>query len=300
MIEVGPNFIARPYREVSVQRVDVPLEPSSIRAYLLGRPVYRRTSFLVLVKGEDRALVQVEKVSTVPLFSPVTDIRYLAGPEELVFIQDPNADTGNAGHLARAALASGAEGRVYVVEGRFQHVNFIVQPAPVVVRVVEVVPPEPPKLLEMARRVLDYDEDLPPVELRLVPIDLRRLAAGADADRYLFPCRCSGLELPVPVHFLDSCPPREEVWTLVGCERSRQIHEFFYGKDPSARVDMCPKVVDPPGNAPTLTKCCLIERGIETSGSRIVVPWGASLEEVRRALHGLVRADAVLPSATSA
>ena len=32
-------------------------------------------------------------------------------------------------------------------------------------RVLEVVPPEPPKLLEMARQVVDYDEDLPPVAL---------------------------------------------------------------------------------------------------------------------------------------
>jgi hypothetical protein len=44
--------------------------------------------------------------------------------------------------------------------------------------------------------------------------------------------------------------------------------------------------------APTLLKCCLIERGIESEGSRQVVPWGASLEEVRRALREL----AVAPS----
>lgn len=300
MIEVGPNFIARPYREVSVQRLDVPLDPASVRTYLVGRPVYRRTSFLVLVRGEERALVQVEKASTVPLFSPVRDVRYLAAPEDVVFVEDPEADTGNASHMARAALGSGAKGRVYVVQGRFQHVNFIVDPEPVRVRVVEVVPPEPPKLLEMARRVLDYDEELPPIELELVPIDLRKLATGAPADRYLFPCRCSGLELSVPVDFLDSCPPDEKAWTLVGCERSRQIHAFFYGRDPPARVEMCPKVVAPSGDGPTLTKCCLIERGIETSPFRVVVPWGANLEEVRRALHALVPRGDVLPSATIA
>lgn len=299
MIEVGPNFIARPYRGVSVQEVDVPLDPASLGAYLLGRPVYRRTSFLVLVRDGHRAVVQVEKASTDPLFSPVTDVRCLAGPEEVVFVEDPNVDTGNATRMAQAALSSVRKGRVYVIQGRFQHVNFIVEPAPLTVRVVEVLPPDPPKLLEMARRVLDYDEDLPPIELALVPIDLRHLAAQAGADRYLFPCRCSGLELPVPVHFLDTCPPREEAWTLVGCERSRQIHEAFYGKDPSARVEICPTVVDPAVDAPTLTKCCLIERGIEASGSRLVVPWGANLEEVRRALHALVRADAMLAPAAS-
>jgi hypothetical protein len=69
----------------------------------------------------------------------------------------------------------------------------------------------------MSRRVVDYDEDLPPIELELVPVDLRKLAAEAAADRYLFPCRCAGLELDAPVDFLDACPPDEQAWTLIGC-----------------------------------------------------------------------------------
>jgi hypothetical protein len=294
--QVGPNFICRPYRELSVQEVDVPLDPASVHRHLLGRPVYRRTSFMVLVHGGDRAVVQVGKASTEPLFTPVTEVRYLAGPGEVVFVRDPTVDTGNATQMAGAARASGRPGRIYVVEGMFQHVNFIVAPAPLRIRVVEVVPPEPPKLLEMARRVVDYDEDLPPIELELVPVDLRTLAAQATADRYLFPCRCAGLELDAPVDFLDACPPNEQAWTLVGCERSRQIHEAFYGEDPERRVDICPRAHDPPGDAPTLLKCCLLERGIEASDGRLVVPWGANLEEVRAALHELVRAAASSPA----
>jgi hypothetical protein len=291
MSEIGSNFVPRPYRGVSVQETPVPLDPSSVRGYLMGRPVYRRTSFMVLVRDGDRAVVQVEKASTEPLFTPVTDVRYLAGPDEVAFIEDPAVDTGNASQLASAALGSGQSGRhIYVVQGRFQHVNFIVDPEPLTVRVVEVVPPEPPKLLEMARQVLDYDEELPPVELELVPIDLRELAAVAGADRYLFPCRCTGLELDVPVDFLDACPPTQQAWTLVGCERSRQIHQAFYGQDPPRRVELCPRVLGHGDAAPTLLKCCLIERGIESEGSRQVVPWGASLEEVRRALRELAGA----------
>ena len=285
MTAVGRNFIARPYRGVSVQEAPVPLDRESLREHLMGRPVYRRTGFIVMVRGGDRAVVQVEKASTEPLFSPVTSVRYLAGPDEVVFLDDAGVDTGNATQMARAALGSGLPGRVYVVQGKFQHVNFIVEPAPVAIRVVEVIPPEPPKLWEMAHQVLDYDEELPPIALELVPIDLRKLAAEAGADRYLFPCRCAGLDLDVPVDFLDACPPAAGAWTLVGCERSRQIHEAFYGHDPARRVEICPKVVDAPGQALTLLKCCLIERGIESSGARLVVPWGANLEEVRRALH---------------
>ena len=132
-------------------------------------------------------------------------------------------------------------------------------------RVLEVIPPEPPKLLEMAQAVLDYDEDLPPIELSFDPIDLRELAAAHPAQHYLFPCRCSGLDAGARVDFLDAGPPEAAEWTLVGCERSRQIHVELYGREPSARVDFCPRaLVD--GDGPTLLKCCLAERGIERVG----------------------------------
>jgi hypothetical protein len=199
-------------------------------------------------------------------------LRVLARPDEVAFVVDPSVDTGNATQMARVARA-----RVTVVQGRFEHVNFIVEPAPLVIRVVEVVPPEPPKLLEMARAVLDYDEDLPPVELEFEPIDLR------DLDGDMYPCRCSGLE----GEFLDAGPP-EPAQTLVGCERSRQIHHALYGVEPARRIDFCPRAVASP-DGPTLMKCCLHERGIRREDATMVVPWGASLEEVREALRELCR-----------
>ena len=235
--------------------------------------------------GEQRALVQLEREDGDEILVGVRDARVLAGPEDVVFVVDAAVDTGNASQLARA---SDRDALVSVVEGRFQHVNFIFEPAPLRIRVVEVVPPHPPKLLDMARTVLDYDEDLPPLELDLVPIDLRELAAAHPAEHYLFPCRCAGLELGAPVDFLDAGPPVAADWTLVGCERSRQIHVALYGHEPHARVDFCPLLVEgEPGPELTLLKCCLRERGIERTGARMTVPWGASLDEVRSALRSL-------------
>ncbi len=285
MIEVGPNFIARPYRGVSVQESGA-LDEAALRAWLLGRRVYRRTEFIVASHGGEHALVQVERDAGDGVLVPVRDVRLLAGPGEIAFVRDPEADTGNASQMARAARGSGRSARVYVVQGKFEHVNFIVAPDPLRVRVLEVVPPEPPKLLEMAQAVLDFDEDLPPVELELEPIDLRALATAHPAEHYLFPCRCSGLDVGGRVDFLDAGPPQAAEWTLVGCERSRQIHAELYGREPHARLDFCPRAVAGPAG-PTLLKCCLSERGIERSGSRMIVPWGATLEEVRQALHAL-------------
>lgn len=281
MIEIGPNFIARPYRGVSVQ--DAPgLDEAALRRWLIGRRVYRRTEFVVAAREGRHAVVQVEHPVGDDILATVSDLRVIAAPDEVAFVVDPSVDTGNASQMARAARA-----RVTVVQGRFEHVNFIVDPAPVRVRVVEVVPPEPPKLLEMARSVVDYDEDLPPVELELEAIDMRDL--GGD----MYPCRCSGLD----GLFLDAGPAELGDWTLVGCERSRQIHVALYGAEPRERVDFCPRVVSAP-DGPTLMKCCLFERGVRREGAALVVPWGAALEEVREALHALTMAPAAAGAAT--
>jgi hypothetical protein len=41
----------------------------------------------------------------------------------------------------------------------------------------------------------------------------------------------------------------------------------------------------------TLTKCCLLERGVELEDGRATVPWGANLDEVRAALRWLTGVD---------
>lgn len=280
-----PNTRAHPYRGLSVQEVDFPLTERAILEHLDGREVYRRTDFLALRSAGDTALVAVVKASLDPLFSPVVAARVLSGPDETVWVESPETDVGNATALA-AAATPGA--RCSVVIGRFEHVNFIWEPAPIRVRVTEVVPPHPPKLLAQARQAVAYDEDLPPIELVLDAVDVHDLAAANPASSYLLPCRGSGTELGAPVAYLDTRPAERTDWLLIGCERSLQFHRHFYGDEPG-HVDLCPRArVEGDGGGPTLTKCCLIERGLEVDGDRAVVPWGANLDEVREGLRKLL------------
>lgn len=283
------NLVPQRYRSVSVATVDVPLTEADLREAFLGREAYRRTGFIVACRGQDAALVQVTKSSEEPLFSPIVDVRYLAGPEETAFVHEPEADTGIPTHLARVAGERAPGMRCVVVQGLYEHVSFILEPSPIAVRVVEVEPPRPAKLVDQVRRVLDVADDLPPVDLRANVIDLVELAATVPAERYLYPCRGSGAApAGAEVRYLDERPPLED-WVLVGCERSRDIHRWFYGSEPIS-VEMCPRELTEPSDDPTLTKCCMLEFGVEQEGSLTVVPWGATLDEVREGLRVLLRA----------
>jgi hypothetical protein len=230
----------------------------------------------------------VVKASDDPLFSPIVEVEVLAGPEDTALIHAPEVDTGVPTQLARVAAKRAPEARCVVVRGRYEHVNFVFDPAPMPLRVVEIFPPEPPKLVDQVDRVLDVAEDLPPVDVRPELFDLVQLARTRPSDRYLFPCRGSGVAPQgAEVRYLDERPARQE-WTLVGCARSREIHRAFYGDEPPS-VEICPRELarTREHSGPTLTKCCLLEEHVERDGLTIVVPWGASLEQVREAL-GLI------------
>jgi hypothetical protein len=292
-----PNLMARPYRGLSVQEVDVALTERDLLPFVLGREVYRRSDYLALRNGGETALVAVRRASDEPLFSPVVEARILAGPDEVVWVDSPDTDPSNATAMAKAALAHARpRARAYLVHGRYEHVNFIFEPAPVTIRVTEVVPPRPPKLFALAEQVVAYDEELPPVELVLDGVDFADLAAARPAGRYLLPCRGSGVEVPGAVSFLDTRPAERRDWVLIGCERSVQLHRHFYGDEP-VLVDFCPRRRVAGTREATLAKCCLLERGVEFEGRTAVVPWGANLDEIRAGLRWLTGVEPADPAA---
>ena len=281
------NLVPRRYRDVSVAELDRPLDPASLRQHLLGRDSYRRTRYIIARHGEQTAVVRVERATEEPLFSPITAVEVLALPHECVLLHLGEVDTAVPSQLAAAAVRHAPGVRCVVVHGRYEHLNLILDPRPLRITVVEVVPPEPPKLLDQCRRVLSVADDLPPIELVPHLVDLRELGAdGADARDRLLPCRGSGIVLEGrEVAFLDQHPARRD-WLLLGCERSREIHRWFYGSDADHR-DICPRRLA--AAAPVLTKCCLLEEHLEVAPGRVTVPWGASLELVRDGLREVAR-----------
>lgn len=364
MFELDPaatNVTASRYRQVSVATVDS-LDPDRLVAHFTGREAYFRTRFVV-ARCHDRpdqvALVELARDDSTDLFSPASAARVLAGAEECAYVRDDQADLGIASHLAAAAQRY-PSARCVVVEGRYSHVSFILNPDPIEVTLVDVVPPAPSKLADQVRRVLDSTEELPPVTVTEQIIDSRNLLAearrrspepggspqrtapsagaspsgrgqppesGGGPQQVLVPCRGGGVDIDdAAVSYLDQRPEQTGPWTLLGCERSRQIHDWFYDAAPTEVVDWCPRrFVGPAAKCPdtldsadrpaaadpaadtfdfadrppgpiaatgpgdlVLSRCCLLEEGVERRGGAVWVPWGATLAEVRRAVELLV------------
>lgn len=280
------NFVPLPYRRVAVREADFPLTLDALNEELLGREAYRRTEFIVLKRDGAFAIARIERASPDDLFSPITFVELFAPPEECVWVDDATIDTGNASELARSAREHGiTPEQTLIVHGKYEHVNFILHPEPIVIRVVDVIPPEPAKLWTMAQQVLAFADDLPALELRYEPIDLIELAKENPAPAYLFPCQASNIAVGAPFYFLDTRPVLRD-WTMIGCERSMQFHRHFYDREP-IQVDFCPRHRTTGDAALILTKCCLLETTLECQGNRAVVPWGANMRHVEQALRYL-------------
>ena len=300
----APNVMPARYRQVSVASVPS-LSPDDLVARFTGREAYRRTRFVVarLAGDPDRcALVELARDGSDDLFSPAVAARVLAPAEECVYVRDDGADPGVAFHLARVAERF-PDGSCVVVEGRYRHVSFLLNADPVRVTVVDVVPPAPSKLADQVARVLDSAEDLPPISVREWIVDSRSLVSEAGAELsegLIVPCRGGGIDIEgVAVSYLDERPSFAGS-TLLGCERSQQIHRWFYGEEAARTIDWCPRRLmdaERPGGAVAgaaglvLSRCCMLEEGLEQRGQTVMVPWGATLDEVRRALRLLAGSE---------
>lgn len=281
-----PNLVPSAYRGVAVTDVSCELDEASLAAHFLGLDAYRRTRFVVVRRGRGTAIVAVEKRPAAggedPLFAPITAVTLLVGPDDCAFVDRPDLDTAVPTALGRAALENAPGKRGVVVRGRYGHVNFIVDPVPLRLTVREVVPPHPPKLYDQTRRLLDVAEHLPPFDVVPEVVELTDLARSRPSDAYLLPCRGGGVTIEgVSTSYLDERPEHRS-WTLIGCERSQQIHQWFYGER-ADQVDICPRSAGPTTGA-VLTKCCLFEGEVVTEAAQVVVPWGASLAQISEAL----------------
>ncbi len=119
------NLMSRPYRGLSVQEVSFELTEPALLGWITGRNVYRRTEFILVRNAGAGALIALGARESTELFGPVTEARVLALSAEMVMVDSPATDVGNASAMAEVAGRHRRPGvTAYVVTGRYRHVNF--------------------------------------------------------------------------------------------------------------------------------------------------------------------------------
>ena len=288
------NVVPGAYRGVAVTTVG-PARSTTAPwpRYFLGREAYRRTRFIVVrnggAHGDRRGAEGVRRSRCSP---PITRCRLLVGPDDCAYLRGPRgrhrgpvrAGPRGRGRTPAASAASWSQ-------GRYGHVSFILDPAPAPdhgPRGGAALPGEAARPGAARARLA---EDLPPIEL--VPDVRRARRPGPDPARRQLPAavprRRRRRSTGASTDYLDERPERRD-WTLIGCERSQQIHEWFYGER-APQVDICPR--KRPGGTGAAADQVLParDRTSRSTDGRVVVPWGASLAQISEALTALIAAD---------
>jgi hypothetical protein len=280
------NLVPLPYSRVAVQHASFALDGAGMRGFLQDKQVWFETDYVVFRRGDDCAVARIDKTAPEGWFCRITGVEIVALPESTRWVDDPAVDPGNPSALADKARALGlGPSATLVVSGLYEHVCFIHRPRPVVIDVFDLAPPEPPRLYDMARRVLAYRSFVPTV-LQPHVQSMVELAQQVRGRTLLFPCGISQLKRTLEAYYLDERPERHD-WVLVGCERSRQIHRHFYGDDCQC-IELCPRRLFDPRGALALMRCCMVDKEVELAGRVALVPWGAELPLVEEALTMLL------------
>jgi hypothetical protein len=280
------NLVPLPYSRVAVQHVDFPLDERGLRSFLRGKETWFETDYVAFRRGDDCAVAEVHKMDGEDQFRRITDVGIVSLADETRWVDDVSVDTGNPSALAEKARALGVTAsETLVVNGLYEHVNFIHRPQPTIIEVFDLSPPEPPRLLDMARRVL-ANRDFPAVVLNPHIQSIPELVEPASHRPILFPCGISQLKATSTAFYLDERPARQD-WVLVGCERSRRIHQHVYGDDPP-RIELCPKRLFASDGGLALMRCCMVEKSFSLCGKVGIVPWGAELSVIEDALRALL------------
>jgi hypothetical protein len=271
-------------KDVSVRDVEFPLTPENIAKEIKGKKAYTRTSHIILRRGNEAAVVRVEKKAGPELFRPIIGYDILSLPEDTVIVKHDGVDVLSPSQMALVSRTH--PGKMVIVQGLFAHVSFVKDLQGNDLHVLDVVPPSPSKLSVLVERALLCGA----IDLPIVPvvedIDLNELEKRVGTRGVVFPCRASGITSGKEVHFLDETPTLEGDVTLIGCDLSRRIYESVYRRRPSW-INMCPQDIAPKDQNYRIVKCCRVREGFELKGRTAIVPWGATVPEVVAAIKAL-------------
>ena len=270
-------------KDVSVREVDFDLKSEVIKEKMSDWTSYARCEYLILKNDDRYAALRISKEDSIGLFKKVTDFEILSLPDETDYVNDDTIDVLNIPMLAH--IQDQHRGRAVVVEGMFSHVVFIKDLRPVILNVIDSVPPSPSKLSVLVRKALDSDFIDHPILLNIRDIDMSEKISEVRTEGVMFPCRVSGIVAERPTYYLDGYPELKHDVTLIGCNLSKRIFESLYRRKVEF-INVCPadNIVE---KGKTIVKCCKVKEGHVIEGDVVKVPWGATVPEIVDAINDL-------------
>ena len=270
-------------KDVSVREVDFDLTSEKIKDKMSDWTSYARCEYLILNNKNKYAALRIFKEDSIGLFKKVTGFEILSLPEETDFVKDETIDVLNIPRLA--LVQSQHPGRAVVIEGMFSHVVFIKDLKPLILNVVDSVPPSPSKLGVLVKKALDSDFIDHPILLNIRDIDMSEKISEVKTEGVMFPCKVSGIVADKPTYYLDGNPELKHEVTLIGCNLSKRIFESLYRKNVEF-INVCPadNIAE---KGKTIVKCCKVKEGHVIEGDVVKVPWGATVPEIVDAINDL-------------
>jgi hypothetical protein len=168
--------------------------------------------------------------------------------------------------------------------------------------VFELVPPSPPKLIELVERALDTGRIKKPIKIVPTILDLNKLAKASDKPFVMFPCHTKDSNCGKNVLPLVGAPNISSIGidniALIGCDVTLRIFKAVYGKKP-AFIDMCPlhreEVLKKRG-IKCIARCDKIAEGHLLIGDTAFVSFDPKLCEVEEAIMDLFELKGVKAS----
>ena len=268
-------------KDVTVREVDVELTKENVSEMMRTWTAYVRTEGLVFRNGNEFAVVHVTRTEGTGLFRKVVKYEIPSLPDDTVFVEDDSFDVINIPALAELQLKHPR--KTIVVKGMFSHINFIKDIEPIVLNVIDNIPPAPSKLGVLVKRALDSGFIEKPIVMKEKTIDMADEIKNVRTEAIMFPCKVSGLTAKIS-YFLDEAPELKHDVTLIGCHLSKRIFCELYNRDVKF-VNVCP--ADFVEDGKTIVKCCKIKEGCIVDGDVAKVPWGATVPEVVDAINRL-------------
>lgn len=270
-------------KDVSVREVDFDLTPDAIASEMDCWTAYAKCEYLVLRKDDSFAALRVEKEEGIGLFRKVKDYQILSLPEETDYVRDETIDVLNIPSLA--LIQNEHQGRAVVIEGMFSHIVFIKDLEPLILNVMDSVPPSPSKLGVLVKKALDSDFIDLPIIVHEETVDMCSKVSDVKTEGVMFPCKVSGIVTDRPTYYLDNDPELKHDVTLIGCNLSKRIFESLYRKTPEF-INVCP-ADNITTEGKTIVKCCKVKEGHIREGNVVKVPWGATVPEIVEAIKDL-------------